>query len=73
MLGTGTPNPGPERAGPATASVVDSSAYLVDAGAGRGIRRQRVRHPRPDWARYHEQVRRGIGGRVQLANNLDVF
>lgn len=34
MLGTGTPNPDPERAGPATAIVVDSAAYLVDAGAG---------------------------------------
>lgn len=34
MLGTGTPNPDPERAGPATAIVVDSAAYIVDAGAG---------------------------------------
>ena len=34
MLGTGTPIPDPDRAGPATAVVVDSVAYLFDAGAG---------------------------------------
>jgi len=34
MLGTGTPIPDPERSGPATAIVVDSVAYLFDAGAG---------------------------------------
>lgn len=34
MLGTGTPNPDPERAGPAAAVVVRGRAYLVDAGAG---------------------------------------
>lgn len=34
MLGTGTPIPDPERAGPAVAIVVDSVAYLFDAGAG---------------------------------------
>ena len=33
-LGTGTPNPDPERSGPATAVVVNGVAYLVDAGPG---------------------------------------
>jgi ribonuclease BN (tRNA processing enzyme) len=34
MLGTGTPIPDPDRSGPAVAVVVDSVAYLFDAGAG---------------------------------------
>ena len=34
MLGTGTPIPDPDRYGPATAIVVDSVAYLFDAGTG---------------------------------------
>lgn len=34
MLGTGTPNPDPERSGPGVAVVVNGAAYLVDAGAG---------------------------------------
>jgi ribonuclease BN (tRNA processing enzyme) len=34
LLGTGTPAPDPERSGPATAVVVDDSAYLVDFGPG---------------------------------------
>ncbi|MDD9941647.1 MAG: MBL fold metallo-hydrolase [Myxococcales bacterium] len=34
LLGTGTPIPDPRRAGPATAVVVGSRAYLVDAGPG---------------------------------------
>jgi len=34
MLGTGTPNPDPERSGPATAIVVGGQAYLVDCGPG---------------------------------------
>jgi ribonuclease BN (tRNA processing enzyme) len=34
MLGTGTPIPDPDRNGPATAIVVDSVAYLFDAGTG---------------------------------------
>jgi ribonuclease Z len=34
LLGTGTPNADPDRAGPAVAVIVDSSTYLVDAGAG---------------------------------------
>lgn len=38
MLGTGTPIPDPERAGSAVAIVVDSVAYLFDAGAGVGRR-----------------------------------
>jgi ribonuclease BN (tRNA processing enzyme) len=34
MLGTGTPIPDPERSGPGVAIVVDSMAYLFDAGTG---------------------------------------
>ena len=34
ILGSGTPIPDPERAGPAVAVVVDSVAYLFDAGTG---------------------------------------
>jgi ribonuclease BN (tRNA processing enzyme) len=34
LLGTGTPNPDPARAGPALAIVVHGAAYLVDAGPG---------------------------------------
>ena len=34
MLGTGTPNPDPERSGPATAIIVGGQAYLVDCGPG---------------------------------------
>ncbi len=34
MLGTGTPNPDPQRSGPAVAVVVNGTAYLVDAGPG---------------------------------------
>ena len=34
MLGTGTPIPDPDRSGPAVAIVIDTVAYLFDAGAG---------------------------------------
>ena len=34
LLGTGTPNPDPERSGPSVAVVVNGAAYLVDAGPG---------------------------------------
>ncbi len=34
MLGSGTPIPDPDRSGPAVAIVVDSVAYLFDAGTG---------------------------------------
>jgi ribonuclease BN (tRNA processing enzyme) len=34
ILGTGTPIPDPDRSGPAVAIVVDSVAYLFDAGTG---------------------------------------
>lgn len=34
MLGTGTPNPDPERSGPALAVVAGGRPYLVDCGAG---------------------------------------
>ncbi len=34
LLGTGTPNADPDRSGPATAIVVNGSAYLVDFGPG---------------------------------------
>jgi ribonuclease Z len=44
MLGTGTPIPDPDRAGPAVAIVVDSVAYLFDAGAGVGRRAAAAAH-----------------------------
>src|SRR5438067_958997 len=34
MLGTGNPNPDPERSGPATAIVVNGASYLIDCGPG---------------------------------------
>ncbi len=34
ILGTGTPNPDPERSGPSVAIVVRGTAYVVDAGPG---------------------------------------
>jgi len=34
LLGTGNPQPDPDRSGPATAVVVNGSAYLVDFGPG---------------------------------------
>jgi ribonuclease BN (tRNA processing enzyme) len=34
LLGTGTPRPDPGRSGPATAVVIDGTAYLVDIGPG---------------------------------------
>lgn len=34
LLGTGTPNADPDRSGPSVAVVVDSTAYIVDAGPG---------------------------------------
>jgi ribonuclease BN (tRNA processing enzyme) len=34
LLGTGTPLPDPERAGPSTGIVVNSTPYIVDAGTG---------------------------------------
>jgi ribonuclease BN (tRNA processing enzyme) len=34
MLGTGTPRPDPDRSGPATAVVVNDTAYIVDFGPG---------------------------------------
>ncbi len=34
FLGTGTPNPDPDRSGPAVAVVAGTQAYLVDAGPG---------------------------------------
>lgn len=34
ILGTGTPNPDPERSGPAVAVIVGDASYLVDAGPG---------------------------------------
>ena len=34
LLGTGNPNPDPDRSGPATAIVVNDTPYLVDFGAG---------------------------------------
>ncbi|UCC30245.1 MAG: MBL fold metallo-hydrolase [Phycisphaerales bacterium] len=34
LLGTGTPNPDPDRSGPAVAIIVNGTPYLVDCGAG---------------------------------------
>src|SRR5688572_20316248 len=34
LLGTGTPNPDPDRSGPATAIVVNDTPYLIDFGPG---------------------------------------
>ena len=34
MLGTGTPNPDPERSGPAVGVLIGDSVYLVDSGPG---------------------------------------
>ena len=34
FLGTGTPNPVPERSGPGAAVVVDDRAYIIDCGVG---------------------------------------
>ncbi|PCI64595.1 MAG: MBL fold metallo-hydrolase [Kordiimonadales bacterium] len=34
LLGTGTPNPVPERAGAATAIIVDGQVWIIDAGPG---------------------------------------
>src|ERR1700757_2427174 len=34
LLGTGNPFPDPDRSGPATAIVVNGSAYLIDFGPG---------------------------------------
>lgn len=51
MLGTGTPNPVPERSGPAVAIVVGHRSYLVDAGTGivrQAARAQRLGFPALD-------------------------
>ena len=34
LLGTGTPNPVPERAGAASAVIVDGQPWIIDAGPG---------------------------------------
>jgi ribonuclease BN (tRNA processing enzyme) len=43
LLGTGNPQPDPDRSGPATAVVVNGSAYLVDFGPG-VVRRAAAAH-----------------------------
>jgi hypothetical protein len=43
LLGTGTPLPDPERAGPSTGIVVNSTPYIVDAGTGL-VRRAAAAH-----------------------------
>ncbi len=43
MLGTGTPQPNPDRSGPATAIVVNDTPYLIDFGPG-VIRRAAAAH-----------------------------
>ena len=45
LLGTGTPNPDPQRSGPSVAIVVDDQAYLVDFGPG-VVRRASSMSPR---------------------------
>ena len=45
MLGTGTPNPDPDRSGPSVAIVVDDTPYLVDFGPG-VVRRAAAMTPR---------------------------
>lgn len=47
LLGTGTPNADPTRSGPALAIVVDSNAYIVDAGAGIVRRAAAAKIPMP--------------------------
>lgn len=56
VLGSGTPVPDPERAGPAHAVVMGDEAFLFDAGAGvlRRLEAARARHP----ALAPERVRR---------------
>ena len=46
LLGTGNPNPIPERAGPSTAIIVNNTPYLFDAGEGvmRQAEAARVKH-----------------------------
>lgn len=54
MLGTGTPNPVPERSGPAVAIVVGNRAYLVDAGTGivrQAAKAQQLGYPALDASR----------------------
>jgi ribonuclease BN (tRNA processing enzyme) len=46
LLGTGTPNADPERAGPSVAVVANSAAYLVDFGPG-VVRRAAAAHIKP--------------------------
>ena len=51
LLGTGTPNPVPERSGPAVAIVVGDRSYLVDAGTGivrQAAKAQRLGYPALD-------------------------
>ena len=43
MLGTGTPNPDPERSGPAVAVIAGGRPYLVDCGPG-VVRRAAAAH-----------------------------
>ena len=53
LLGTGTPNPVPERSGPAVAIVVGDRSYLVDAGTGivrQAAKAQRLGFPALDAA-----------------------
>ena len=45
LLGTGTPNPSPERSGPSVAVVVNDTPYLVDFGPG-VVRRAAALSPR---------------------------
>lgn len=44
ILGTGTPNPDPDRSGPSVAIVIGEAAYVVDAGPGLVRRAALARH-----------------------------
>ena len=57
ILGSGTPNADPEHSGPAVAIVVDSTAYLVDAGVG--IIRRAAQAARDDSIRALDPARLG--------------
>ena len=76
MLGTGTPIPTPERAGPATAIVVDGKAYLVaivGGGAIGDVLRPPVRRAMEPFLKkaisnedYHKWIRPGLNYACKL-------
>jgi len=70
LLGTGTPNPEPERSGPAVAIIVNDTAYLVDFGPGI-VRRAAAMSPSEETVL--EEVREKYSGEVVLGHDLDVY